>query len=111
MNLSFLEYQKQSKTTAIYPNVGNNVIYTVIGLAGETGEVADKVKKVLRDKDGKFDTDAIESIKMELGDVLWYIAQIASELGLNMDDIATSNLNKLLARQIRNQLHGSGDKR
>ena len=74
-------YQRESRKTALYPNVGSNVIYPTLGLVGEAGEVADKVKKILRDKNGVFDKDSKDAIKFELGDVLWYISQLSSELG------------------------------
>ena len=103
------QYQDKSRATARYPNVGNNPIYPTLGLSGEAGEVADKVKKVLRDKNGVFDCDEKEQIKMELGDVLWYIAQLSTELGLELNDVAESNLEKLSSRAIRGKLSGSGD--
>ena len=72
---------------------------------------ADKVKKVLRDKDGVFDDEQREQIKMELGDVLWYVAQLSTELGLKLEDVAINNLNKLSSRANRGQISGSGDNR
>ncbi len=104
-------YQRESRKTALYPNIGNNAIYPTLGLVGEAGEVADKVKKILRDKHGVFDQDSKDAIKLELGDVLWYIAQLASELGYELEDVASSNLVKLNSRKIRNQIQGSGDNR
>ncbi len=104
-------YQKESRKTALYPNVGNNAIYPTLGLVGESGEVADKVKKILRDKDGIFDSASKEAIKLELGDVLWYISQLASELGYELDEVATSNLVKLSSRSSRGRISGSGDNR
>ena len=89
------EYQCKARETALYPNVGKNPIYPTLGLSGEAGEVADKVKKVLRDNNGLFDDESKESIKMELGDVLWYISQLSSELGFELESVALSNLNKL----------------
>ncbi len=105
------EYQAKSKETACYPDVGTNPIYPTLGLAGEAGEVADKVKKVLRDKKGIFGFEEKNQIKLELGDVLWYIAQISSELGLSLDEVAQSNLWKLASRSKRGRLSGSGDSR
>lgn len=105
------EYQKKSRTTALYPKVGENFIYPTLGLAGEAGEVAEKIKKILRDKAGVASaTDRVEIAK-ELGDVLWYVAQIATELGLSLDSIASTNLAKLASRQERGKLTGSGDNR
>ncbi len=104
-------YQRESRKTALYPDVGNNAIYPTLGLVGEAGEVADKVKKILRDKKGVFDEDSKDAIKFELGDVLWYISQLSSELGYELDDIAYSNLQKLKSRKIRGKIGGSGDNR
>ena len=104
-------YQKESRKTALYPDVGNNAIYPTLGLVGEAGEVADKVKKILRDKQGLFDEDSKEEIKFELGDVLWYISQLSSELGYDLEEVANSNLKKLNSRMKRGQIQGSGDNR
>jgi len=109
--MDFKEYQEKSKETAIYPNRGHNFIYPTLGLTGESGEVAEKIKKVLRDKNGVIDEETREEIKKELGDVLWYLAQIASELNLSLDEVAKFNLKKLASRKARNKLHGSGDNR
>jgi len=109
--MNFEEYQKQSRKTAIYPNKGNNFIYPVLGLVGESGEVAEKIKKVIRDYDGIFNEKQRQEIKKELGDVLWYIAQIATELGLSLNEIARFNIKKLESRKKRNKLHGNGDNR
>lgn len=109
--MNFEEYQEQSRTTALYPNQGSNFIYPVLGLTGEAGEVAEKIKKVLRDKNGQIDDATRTDIKKELGDVLWYVAQLATELGLSLDDVAISNLEKLFERKRRDMLHGSGDNR
>ena len=104
-------YQKESRKTALYPDVGRNSIYPTLGLVGEAGEVADKVKKILRDNNGVFDKESKDSIKFELGDVLWYISQLASELGYELDEVANANLKKLKSRKIRGKLNGSGDDR
>ena len=109
--MDFDEYQKKSRKTALYPDAGNNFIYPTIGLAGETGEVSEKIKKVIRDKGGKIDDETREMIKKELGDVLWYVSQLASELGLSLDDIAEKNIEKLYSRLERGELQGSGDNR
>ena len=105
------DYQRESRKTALYPNVGCNAIYPTLGLVGEAGEVADKVKKILRDKKGEFDKDSKEALKFELGDVLWYISQLSSELGFELDDVANANLQKLNSRKSRGKIHGSGDNR
>ncbi len=109
--IDFDEYQRKARTTAIYPNKGKNLIYPVLGLAGETGEVVEKVKKLMRDKDMKIDQEFLDYVKKELGDVLWYIAAICSELGLSMSEVAEHNLSKLFSRKERNVLHGEGDLR
>jgi len=109
--MNFEDYQKKSRKTALYPNVGENFIYPTIGLSGETGEVSEKIKKVIRDKGGKIDSETREMIKKELGDVLWYVSQLASELGLSLDDIAEKNIEKLYSRLERGKLQGSGDNR
>lgn len=103
MNMN--EYQTQAATTAIYP-ASVQVLYPTLGLAGEAGEVANKVKKIVRD--GKLDKEAIGS---EIGDCLWYIAAICKDLGLKMEDVAQANLDKLQKRQEKGTLSGSGDKR
>ena len=105
------QYQKEARQTALYPNVGHNPIYPTLGLAGEAGEVADKVKKVIRDRNGTFDDEARESIKLELGDVLWYVSQLSSELGFELDDVANANLKKLSSRNDRGCISGDGDYR
>ncbi len=109
--MTLSEYQQAAKKTAIYPNVGSNFVYPTLGLAGEAGEIANKVKKILRDKNNQIDASDRQEINKELGDVLWYIAQLATELDLSLDEIAQNNLDKLLSRQTRNVLGGSGDNR
>ncbi len=105
------QYQRDARSTASYPNVGRNPIYPTLGLTGEAGEVSDKVKKVIRDKSGVFDKNSREEIKLELGDVLWYIAQLSSELGYDLDDVAEANLEKLASRAQRGCISGDGDDR
>ena len=105
------DYQRESRKTALYPDVGGNPIYPTLGLVGEAGEVADKVKKILRDKKGVFDKDSKVAIKFELGDVLWYISQLSSELGYELEEVAHANLEKLNSRKSRGKIHGSGDNR
>ena len=104
-------YQDAARKTAAYPDVGSNPIYPTLGLTGEAGEVADKVKKVIRDRGGVFDADTREAIKLELGDVLWYVAQLASELGFDLNEVADANLQKLSSRAARGRIGGSGDQR
>ena len=109
--MTFDEYQKLSKRTAIYPNKGNNFVYITLGLVGEAGEIAEKVKKVFRDNNGKMDKERKEIIKKEMGDVLWYMAQLSTELGFSLDEVANLNLSKLMSRMERGALHGDGDNR
>lgn len=108
MNLD--DYQRAAQRTAIYPET-HRVVYPALGLASEAGEVAGKIKKVLRDQAGDFDAMPVEALRDELGDVLWYIAVLATDLGLSLDEIATCNLDKLGARAARGTLGGEGDVR
>ncbi|MDD3292492.1 MAG: nucleoside triphosphate pyrophosphohydrolase family protein [Candidatus Pacebacteria bacterium] len=109
--MTFKEYQEEARKTAIYPNLGSNFIYPTLGLAGEAGEVAEKIKKVIRDNNGEVSEEKRQELIKELGDVLWYIANLSAELNLSMEDVALKNLEKLKSRQERNELHGSGDNR
>lgn len=109
--MDFDEYQRKSRETAIYPNKGKNIFYPTLGLVGEAGEVAEKVKKLIRDKQGIIDEEFKEQLKKELGDVLWYVAQLCTELGISFNDVAETNLKKLFSRKERGVLHGSGDER
>jgi NTP pyrophosphatase (non-canonical NTP hydrolase) len=104
------EYQQAARRTAIYPD-HHRVLYPALGLASEAGEVAGKIKKVLRDQGGDFGRASIEAIKDELGDVLWYVAMLAGDLGLSLEAIAAANLDKLASRQQRGRLSGGGDRR
>ncbi len=108
--MEFSNYQKAARTTAIYGD-GNKVVYPALGLASEAGEVAGKVKKVLRDRGGTFGPETIEAIRDELGDVLWYVAVLAADLGLSLDDIAARNVEKLRSRMARGTIQGDGDRR
>ena len=104
------EYQRLSRRTAEYPREAW-LTYPALGLAGEAGEVAEHAKKTIRDDEGTVSEERRAAMAKELGDVLWYVAQLASELGLELDDIAAANLDKLLSRQRRGVLSGSGDER
>jgi NTP pyrophosphatase (non-canonical NTP hydrolase) len=108
MDLS--EYQRESRRTAEYPREAW-LAYPALGLSGEAGEVAEHVKKAIRDDAGKVSEERRAAMSKELGDVLWYVAQLASELELSLDDIAKQNLEKLFSRQARGVLSGSGDDR
>jgi len=104
------EYQRLSRRTAEYPREAW-LAYPALGLAGEAGEVAEHAKKAIRDDGGTVSDERKATMSKELGDVLWYVAQIATELGLDLDEIAEQNLEKLLSRQQRGVLSGSGDER
>ncbi|MFC1788034.1 nucleoside triphosphate pyrophosphohydrolase family protein [Patescibacteria group bacterium] len=109
--MTFEEYQKESKKTALYPSIGKSYVYPTLGLANEAGEVAGKVKKIFRDNEGKLDEERKEMLKKELGDVLWYLSQVATELDLTLDEIAKYNLDKLFSRLDRGTIQGDGDDR
>src|SRR5271167_1424268 len=104
------EYQRLSRRTAEYPREAW-LAYPALGLAGEAGEIAEHAKKVIRDDAGALSDERRAAMAKELGDVLWYVAGLASELGLDLDQIAQQNLEKLLSRQRRGVLSGSGDDR
>jgi NTP pyrophosphatase (non-canonical NTP hydrolase) len=110
--MTFEEYQKQALTTML--STGDDfkdLLHWVLGINGEAGEVAEKVKKIIRDKNGEInDTDKQELAK-EIGDVLWYLAVLADYLDVSLDTIANQNLEKLLSRKKRGVLGGSGDNR
>lgn len=105
------EYQRQALTTAVYPRRKNNLPYAALGLNGEAGEVAEHAKKMIRDDEGELTPERREKVRKELGDVLWYIAACADEAGLDLDDVAQANLDKLFDRQTRGVLNGAGDDR
>lgn len=108
---SFKQYQKESKKTAKYPDIGHRVIYPSLGLGSESGEVLDKIKKIFRDKNGQFTKDDIEQITKELGDVMWYTSQIATDLNIDLEMVAKKNIEKLYTRMKKGTLSGSGDDR
>lgn len=121
--MDFSEYQDKARRTAIYPVVylddgrrpttlcACGWIYPAMGLAGESGEVNEKLKKVLRDQNGIVTPETKELLRKELGDVLWYVGNLAYELGLDLNDIAESNIAKLQSRKERDVIKGSGDER
>ena len=104
------EYQRLSRRTAAYPREVR-LAYPALGLAGESGEVAEHVKKSIRDDAGAVSSERRQALAQELGDVLWYVAQLATELDLDLEDVGQGNLDKLLSRQRRGVLSGSGDER
>ncbi len=110
--MTFEEYQKQALTTVL--STGDDfkdLLHWVLGLTGEAGEVAEKLKKIIRDKDSVITAEDKQELAKELGDVLWYIAVFAHDLGVSLDTIAQQNLDKLLSRKDRGVLGGSGDNR
>ncbi|MDD2547964.1 MAG: nucleoside triphosphate pyrophosphohydrolase family protein [Candidatus Pacebacteria bacterium] len=109
--MNFNEYQEKARRTAIYPGKDSSYIYPTLGLVGEAGEVAEKVKKIIRDENGIVSKEKKEEIKKELGDVLWYIANLAYELDIKLEEIAQGNIEKLFSRVERNKVHGDGDNR
>jgi NTP pyrophosphatase (non-canonical NTP hydrolase) len=109
--LNFKEYQDVAWLTAVYPRKGNNYVYPALKLAGEAGEVAEKFGKIIRDQEGVICGENRTAIAKELGDVLWYVAALCTELDLDMDQVAQWNIKKLQSRQERGKLKGSGDER
>ena len=109
--MDFKTYQNKARETAQYPNLGSNYIYPTLGLVGEAGEVAEKVKKIIRDNKGIFDDKSKLAIRKELGDVLWYISNLCTELNFNLEDVAIQNLEKLKSRASKGKISGSGDDR
>lgn len=105
--MTFEQYQDEARKTAIY----KSPMYPYLGLVSEAGEVAGKIKKILRDKDGVLSMEDKVQLSFELGDVLWYIANIASDLNIDLADIASANLSKLNSRLSRGVIQGSGDNR
>lgn len=110
--MNFSEYQKYAAETAIYPGRGEgNLFYPSLGLAGESGEICEKIKKIYRDDSGVVSEEKRELLKKEIGDVFWYCAALASELNLDLNSIAELNISKLSSRKARGVLSGSGDLR
>lgn len=105
-------YQQGALNTAEFPHE-LKVIYPTLGLVGEAGEVAEKIKKQIRDRGGidALNAQDIDGLKKELGDVLWYVAVLADDLGLDLESVAEANLEKLASRKKRGVLGGSGDNR
>ena len=108
--MKFDEYQKRAGQTAIYPKQGKNLYYPTMGLVGEAGEIANKVAKIMRG-DKKPSKKWKKDLGKEIGDVLWFSAQLATELDISLLDIAEENIKKLKSRKKRGKLKGSGDNR
>lgn len=113
--MDFNEYQKKAAKYDLAnatPNLKDaGFIEKVLGLVGEAGETADKIKKLIRDKDGAVSDEDKELVVKELGDTLWYIASVARYLGVSLSEVASENIEKLESRYQRNQIHGEGDRR
>lgn len=112
MDMSLNDFQRQASSTAIYPGQGEiaGLVYATLGMAGEAGEVANVVKKVLRDDNSLLSPAKRARVADELGDVLWYAASVADELGISFEEIASGVLAKLNARKDAGTIGGSGDK-
>lgn len=114
--MTFQEYENIALETAIYPGVGSNMVYPALGLMGESGEYADKVKKYWRNSDGKMSgkdlsgEQALEFAK-ELSDILWYLCASAKELGFTLEEVVHLNIEKLRDRRKRGVIKGTGDNR
>lgn len=113
--MKFDEYQEKAAEFDLYQQVNGlndlGFLEKVLGLVGETGEVADKIKKIIRDKNGDADAEDRLAVMKELGDVLWYVASVARYLDLSLDEVAAMNIKKLSDRKERGKLHGAGDER
>ena len=111
METRYGSYQEQSRRTYSDIDVNDPIVYPTLGLVNEAGEVAGKIKKIFRDKDGHISDDDREALKHELGDVLWYLTQICTNLDLTLEEVAEANLDKLFSRLERGKIHGDGDHR
>jgi NTP pyrophosphatase (non-canonical NTP hydrolase) len=109
--LMFNEYQQKSKATAVYPEGKNGLYYCALKLAGEAGEVAEHIGKAIRDDNCEITEERRAALRLELGDVLWYVSALCTELDLELSDVAHGNLDKLADRKARGVLGGSGDYR
>lgn len=117
--MSFDDYQAFTRTTAVYPGHGDGTaearVYCVMGLCGESGELSEKIKKVIRgggfEALAALDDEKRSEIKKELGDCVWYVARLADELGISLSEVVGTNVSKLSSRKDRNVLHGDGDNR
>lgn len=111
ISMNFDEYQKAALNTAIYPNRGKNLNYTILGMCGESGELANKLAKTIRDSNGKVTEEDREGMISELGDILWFLSATCNELGCDLNEVAERNLNKLTLRKDKGTLKGEDDDR
>ena len=110
--MTFDDYQKKALTTAKFSGDElKDIMHWVLGVTGESGEIAEKVKKIIRDKQGVFSQEDKTELAKEIGDVLWYLATLAEQLGVSFDEVAEGNLAKLKSRHERGVIGGSGDNR
>jgi NTP pyrophosphatase (non-canonical NTP hydrolase) len=114
--MQFSEYQKAAITTDTFGGTPQPITSTafmskLLGLVGETGEIAEKFKKIYRDNNGQLSAEQVKDMQKELGDVLWYVNALCCYLGINLEDVAEANLHKVLDRKARGVTHGSGDNR
>ena len=108
---NFDRYQQESRKTWNEIPMNHSIVYPTMGMVNEAGEVAGKVKKIFRDRGGEITEEDRQALKKELGDVLWYLAQICTELDLSLQEVAEANLIKLFSRLERGQIRGDGDER
>jgi NTP pyrophosphatase (non-canonical NTP hydrolase) len=111
MQTKYGKYQEQSRKTYSDIETNDPIVYPTLGLVNEAGEVAGKIKKLFRDKGGVVGEADREALKAELGDVLWYLTQICTNLDLTLEEVAEANLDKLFSRLERGKIRGEGDKR
>lgn len=115
--MNFSEYQQQAMRTAQYPQIGDNILYPLLGLGNEAGEAQGKMKKIMRDRMipaprvSDLTPDERNALAQELGDVLWYVAAVAHEINYDLTLIAAMNIEKLASRAARGTIKGSGDNR
>jgi NTP pyrophosphatase (non-canonical NTP hydrolase) len=108
--MDFNTYQSAARATALYPD-DLKLIYPALGVAGECGEVVEQVKKMIRDDNRTLSPERRAALCKEMGDVLWYLACLAHDAGIPLDDVATANIAKIQDRKNRGVLHGAGDER
>lgn len=111
MNGDITAYQRQLKRFDKYPDTPFKTVFYALGMAGETGEVCEKIKKLFRDHDGKVTPEFITALKKEIGDVLWYMGSLCNMFGIKIEDCAKLNIEKLTLRECKNMIHGDGDAR
>jgi NTP pyrophosphatase (non-canonical NTP hydrolase) len=111
--MDFAEYEKLARRTATFTGKQKEFVlaYLALGVAGESGEVAEKIKKIIRNDEGAISEEKRESLKHEIGDVLWYLAMLSRELGFSFEEAADANVKKLADRAARGVIKSTGDQR